>query len=99
MVDFKGKDFLGNLIKNGDFAVISRYSRLSSVVVIQAGEKSDFARFVFVNNSNKKLAETGERLAGGVLLSSSFIKADVNSLGKEVIEQFEVIKRRIKTID
>ncbi len=99
MEDYKGKDFLGNPIKNGDFAVISRYSTLYPVVVTENGENSDYARFVYINDYNKGCAEMGKRLTGGVLFTKNFIRCDVELLSKDVKGQFEIIKRRIKTID
>lgn len=101
MEDFQGKDFLGNQINNGDFAIISRYSTLYPVIVTHCDEKAGHARFVYVNDYNKGQAENGKRLNGGILITRNFIKSDPNSLNKDsrVREGFEIIKRRIKTIE
>ncbi len=99
MENYKGKDFLGNSIKNGDFAVLARYSTLYPVIVISCNEGDSYARFVYVSDYNKTNAENGKRCNGGAIVTKNFIKTSSDSLSKEIKEQFDIIKRRIKTIE
>ena len=95
--DVKSRDFLGNELKNGDYAIIFEYRNPFIVVITELYD--NVACFVYDSESNLIRVDSKRSLNKGKSITKNMLKIVPNQLNKFDRKRASIIRKHIKTIE